>query len=108
MGHMTAIQPTGALVTRRSINGGEQIIARLPNGYGASIVRHDFSYGGTAGKWELAVISFTGEGPNDFDLVYDTPITDDVIGWLSEEEAVEICEQIARLDPLTRTFKEGT
>lgn len=105
---MSNIIPSGALVTLRRINGGKQVIARFPNGYGASVVRHDFSYGGSAGKWELAVISFTGEGPRDFDLVYDTPITDDVIGWLSEEQAVEICEQIARLDPLARTFREVT
>lgn len=86
-----------ALVRTRPIHEGQQIIARFPNGLGASIVRHSFSYGRDSGLWELAAIRFSGEGPFDFDLIYTTPITDDVIGDLSEEEAVEICAQIAAL-----------
>ena len=39
------------------------------NGYGASVVRHEYSYGGKSGLYELAVLDSSG------DLTYDTPIT---------------------------------
>ena len=29
---------------------------QFPNGYGASVVSHEYSYGGTEGLWELAAI----------------------------------------------------
>lgn len=65
--------------------GGVQKLFRFANGYGASVVRFSGSYGGTAGLWELAVIKFTGDGITDFTLDYTTPITDDVLGHLSDE-----------------------
>jgi len=96
---MTDLVPAGALVTRRAhpYFGGEQIVARFPNGYGASIVRHPYSCGGGVGLWELDVIVFDGEGPDQFGLTYDTPITSDVIGWLTEAEALAHCADIAQL-----------
>jgi hypothetical protein len=82
----------------RSINGGSQKIYAFSNGYGASVVMHDFSYGGKDGKWELAVLRFDDPSNlSDFDLTYDTPITNDVIGHLSEEEVDELLEKIAEL-----------
>ena len=63
----------------RSTNGGVQYTTEFPNGYGASIVRHDFSYGSKLGLWELAVLK-------DGSICYDTPITDDVLGYLSEDD----------------------
>ena len=47
------------------------------NGYGVSVVRHSFSYGGKSGLYELAVLDVGGE------LTYDTPVTGDVIGYLT-------------------------
>jgi len=49
------------------------------NGYGASVVRNEMSYGHEGGYFELAVIK-------DDKLCYDTPITSDVIGWLTWDE----------------------
>jgi len=46
----------------------------FPNGYGASVVRHKYSYGGDEGLFEIAVLR-SGK------IVYDTPITNDVIGF---------------------------
>lgn len=61
------------------------------NGYGASIINHEFSYG-----LELAVIK---QVRGDWYLTYDTPITDDVIGYIeSEEELDGYLEQIQALE----------
>jgi hypothetical protein len=74
----------------RSVNGGEQKLFSFENGYGASLVRHFFSYGGEEGLWELMVLH------NDFPC-YTSPITDDVIGYLNDAEADAFLEEIARL-----------
>ena len=74
-----------------SLNGGIQYHAKFDNGYGASIVRHSFSYGNEKGLWELAVIDKNGE------LCYDTPITNDVLGYLTEEEVNATLDQIEAL-----------
>jgi hypothetical protein len=78
----------------RSFLDGYALKARFANGYGASIVSHFGSYGGPEGYWELAVIQYDGET---FELVYDTPITDDVCGWLEPEEVLDLCKQIQAL-----------
>jgi len=71
--------------------GGEQRIFTFANGYGASVVRGPYSYGGPSGLFELAVL-----GP-DGDLCYDTPITNDVEGWLSEDHVQTLLAQIDAL-----------
>jgi hypothetical protein len=74
----------------RELNG---VVARITfdNGYGASVVKHEFSYGGKDGLYELAVLDSNG------DLTYDTPITDDVIGYLREQDVTEVMEKIQQL-----------
>lgn len=81
------------------LNNGIQYIAKYPNNYGASIVKHEFSYGGKDGKWELAVTVYPEdtEDINDFELTYATEITDDVVGWLSEEEVEGLLLRIQAL-----------
>ncbi len=74
--------------------GGFGIYARVtfPNGYGASIVKSEYSYGGRDGLFELAVISAeTGE------ITYDTPITDDVVGYLTEDGITALLAEIELL-----------
>jgi hypothetical protein len=61
--------------------GGTQRIYKFPNGRGASLVCHEYSYGGRDGLWELAVLDANG------DIDYSTPLTDDVIGHLTMEDA---------------------
>ncbi|WP_369065284.1 hypothetical protein [Burkholderia gladioli] len=73
---------------------GHQKIYRFENGYGASVVRSYFSYGGEEGKWELGVLVFDGE---DWHLYYGTPITNDVIGHLEWSSVEAILDQIAEL-----------
>lgn len=82
-------------IERNEVNGGTQDVYQFPNGYGASVVRHEFSYGGPEGKYELAVLRFLGYGERT--LTYDTPITDDVIGWLSDDEVQKTLSDIAAL-----------
>lgn len=85
--------------TRRdSLLGGVQHIHRFKNGYGASVIRNQYSYGGSSGKWELAVIKFDGD---EWDLVYNTHITDDTLGWLDDDDVIKLLVEISRLsDPL--------
>jgi hypothetical protein len=78
--------------TVMTAHGGVQQKYKFPNGFGASVVRHDFSYGGPQGLWELAVL-----GPNGH-LTYETPITDDVLGYLSEAEVTATLDRIAALE----------
>lgn len=72
-------------------NGGIQYLFKAENGYGASIVRHHFSYGNARGLWELAVLG------KDDEICYDTPITDDVLGHLTESEVNETLQKISNL-----------
>jgi len=74
----------------REMNGGFQKIWDFENGYSASVVRHDFSYGGKNGLWELAILK-------DGEINYDTGITDDVMGHLSEDEVLKILARIKNL-----------
>ncbi len=71
-----------------------QKIYKFENGYGASVVKNDISYGSKEGLFELGVIKFDN---NNWKLCYDTPITDDVIGYLKQEEIEPILEQIKNL-----------
>jgi hypothetical protein len=61
------------------------------NGFGVSVVCHKYSYGGKDGLYELAVLDTEGE------ITYDTPITNDVIGYLKEEGVTELLIQIQNL-----------
>ena len=71
--------------------GGVQAIIKFKNGYGASVVRSEYTYGGSDGLYELAVLD------NDGHITYDTPITNDVIGYLKPEEVTKIMQQIQML-----------
>jgi hypothetical protein len=53
------------------------------NGFGASVIKSSFSYGGKNGLYEIAVLDTDGE------LTYDTYVTNDVIGHLTPEKVTE-------------------
>jgi hypothetical protein len=61
------------------------------NGYGASVVKGEHTYGGRDGLYELAVLGKDGR------LTYETPVTDDVEGYLSEDDVTKLMEQIQKL-----------
>jgi hypothetical protein len=71
--------------------GGVQAKIQFENGFGASIVKTPFSYGGARGLYELAIIGKDGS------ITYDTPITDDVLGYLSEAAVTQTLSKIQSL-----------
>lgn len=79
------------LVEEKSYYGGIQKVYNFPNGYGASVIQHEGSYGFEKGQWELAVLFME-------ELCYSSPITDDVIGYLNEPQVDNLLEQIKQID----------
>ena len=64
---------------------------QFDNGYGASVVKGPYTYGGKDGLYEMAVLDNNGN------LTYDTPITNDVIGYLRPEDVTDVMEKIQKL-----------
>jgi hypothetical protein len=67
---------------------GVQARIQFPNGYGASVVKTPYTYGGSQGKYELAVLDKDGR------LCYSTEVTNDVVGYLSPGGVTEYLRQI--------------
>jgi hypothetical protein len=92
-------------IQRPHTAGGTQDIYRFENGYGASVVRHSYSYGGQEGLWELAVLrieelaeDFTWHGLWNSELEDIAPgLTNDVHGYLTEDDVQELLDRIAGL-----------
>ena len=74
----------------RHMNG---VSARMmfENGYGVSVICHSFSYGGKSGLYELAVLDDKGK------LTYDTPVTNDVLGYLTPDDVTKTMELVQSL-----------
>ena len=68
----------------------ERARLHFPNGYGISVIRGTYSYGGDEGLYECAVL-------RNNKLCYDTPITNDVIGYCDEDKVNKIIKQIEDL-----------
>jgi hypothetical protein len=92
------------MIKAGDIAKGEQRTYKFPNGYGASVVKFGWQFRtskkfmwmhyGDETHWELAVTNYD-DGVQT--LCYDTPITDDVIGHLTEEEVENILHRIKGL-----------
>lgn len=59
---------------------GTQIKITFENSWGASIIKHKYSYGNQEGLWELAVINPQGK------IDYTNSLTQDVLGCLTDAE----------------------
>jgi hypothetical protein len=64
---------------------------QFDNGYGISVVKGPSTYGGDIGLYEAAVLDSNGQ------LCYDTPITDDVVGYLRDKDVTDIMIEIQKL-----------
>ena len=60
------------------------------NGYEVSVVKSKYTYGGDNGLYELAIFK-------DGEICYDTPITNDVIGYLRPIDVTDVMEKIQQL-----------
>ena len=91
--------PHTMTLTERQELGGVQKIFEFPNGYGASVVIHEFSYG-----LELALLD------TDQNIIQHPDITDDVAGFLNIDSCNDLLEKIARLPNknLTETLNSVT
>ena len=63
---------------------------QFDNGYEVSVVKSEYSYGGKDGLYELAIFK-------DDEICYDTPITNDVLGYLSDKDVTEVLIKIQQL-----------
>ena len=70
---------------------GVQARIQFSNGFGASVVKTPYTYGGREGKYELAVLDKDGR------LDYSTEVTNDVVGYLSPGGVTEYLRQIQLL-----------
>lgn len=73
----------------------------FPNGYGVSVVRFPGSYGFQDDLYEVAILKGTED---DWELTYDTPITEDVLGHRDEQDINNILEEVQALwarNPIT-------
>ena len=70
--------------------GGVQARLDFDNGFGVSVVKSQYTYGGDKGLYELAVFK-------DGNITYDTPITNDVIGYLRPMDVTDVMEKIQQL-----------
>ena len=92
------------LVFQSKNNGldGTQATMDFPNGYGVSVITGFGAYGGEQGLYELAVVKGGV-------LCYDTPVTSDVVGYLSAGKVTELMQQVQELPapaPATARGKE--
>jgi len=71
--------------------GGIQKLYQFDNKMGASVIRHEGSYGFKDNKWELAVLDEEGH------IDYSTEITNDVIGYLDWQEVSALLRRIQAL-----------
>jgi len=72
--------------------GNNQKNDYVRDGYSASIISSDYSYGGDRGLFEVGILY-------DGILVYDTPVTKDVIGHLDFAGVAAILKDIEELPP---------
>ena len=71
--------------------GGVMSRIQFENGYGASVVKSEYTYGGKDGLYELAVLDSDGN------LTYATSVTDDVNGYLRPEDVTDVMAKIQQL-----------
>ena len=77
-----------------SVAGGIRAKHFFDNGYGISVVKFKGSYGYEEGLYESAVLKGTEEK---YEICYDSVITDDVLGYQTEEEVEVLLYEIENI-----------
>jgi len=78
--------------------GSTQAMVTFPNGYQASVISD--GYGTDDGLYEIAVM-------HNGQVDYSTPITSDVIGYLTEQDVIDTCAKIGDLPHKTKTLGQS-
>lgn len=68
---------------------------RFENNYGASVIKYFGSYGYDDDLFELAVLKFNGDIVQ---ICYDTPLTNDVLGYLTNDDVLSLLDAIKNLE----------
>lgn len=85
------------MILEREFKGGTQKIYKFENGYGASVVRHQYSFGYQDNLWEMALLTFgySDGGELLWEIVYrDDFANGGVAGYLSDKEVMELLKWI--------------
>jgi hypothetical protein len=72
----------------------QQALMFFPNGYGVSVLIGGHAYSDGSAPYELAIL--TGN-VKEWEICYDTPITDNVLGYLTPEEVTEYMIEVQKL-----------
>ncbi len=73
-----------------SFKGAKQAVEEFENGYGVSVLFGSCFYSNGINSFELAVL-------NGGEIDYNTGITEDVFGYLSEDEVTEVMRKVQLL-----------
>lgn len=75
------------------LDNNYKTVFKFQNGYSASVVCNPTTYGYDMNFFEVAVLDKDGR------LCYDTPITDDVVGYLNFQGVADVLKDISELEP---------
>lgn len=87
----------GIVTTNHTESGFAYLVTFIGKPYGASIIKKRGSYGHENNLFELGVTYQTDDGQPPH-LCYNTPITNDVIGDLTDSDVVSLLHLISKLD----------
>lgn len=79
---------------------GSQHLFQFPNGYGASVVQHQGSYGCQDDLFEVALIKWDQDWTDKWEIVYDASVVtsrgnfEDVLGYLTQGDVVDVLKKI--------------
>ena len=90
-GDLSTVGVVTAERRRHRLPDTERLVVKFGNSMGASIIRGPGSYGGDSGLFEVAVLDSDGE------LTYATPVTDDVLGYLTPDGVRDVLRRISEL-----------
>lgn len=73
-----------------SIGNGLQATMNFDNDYGVSVVKSNGSYGFKSDLWEVAILYKDS-------LTYNTDITDDVLGYQTDQDVTDVMKKVQAL-----------